>query len=159
MSGDGTDARPELTPAPAPPRERTPATDRRRRSHAALTLRLILGFVVVWLGVQKMFGDATLGDLASGVAWLNNDGFIAGLGAFQIVMGVVVMVGYRVVWSVTIMIVYLAGDFLLFVALPQTSDVAHGSLPVAMEGGLVIRNLVLIAAGLVVAGNAQPPHK
>ncbi len=155
MSGQAPDARSEHTPAPTEPDGRAPAADRWHRSHAVLTLRLVLGVVVVWLGVQKMFGDATLGDLASGVAWLNNDGFIAGLGAFQIVMGIVVVVGYRVIWSVTIMIVYLAGDFLLFVALPQTSDVAHGSLPVAIEGGLVVRNLALIAAGLVVAGNAQ----
>jgi uncharacterized membrane protein YkgB len=51
---------------------------------------------------------------------------------------------------------HLAGTFLVFVTQPSAAFTDGNPLPVTVEGEFVTKNMVLIAAALVVAAFARP---
>lgn len=135
--------------------ERRVALALRHRSVPAL--RVALALVFIWFGALKVSGDTPVGDLVAGVApWLPRELFVVGLGIFEVLLGVALMVGYRLVWVALVMVLHLAGTFLVFVTEPATAF-AHGNpLLVTMAGEFVAKNMVLIAAGLVLVAFSAP---
>lgn len=143
------------TPAPSSEHLAKPGLEDRilrlLRATSLPGLRIALGVVFVWFGALKVSGDTPVGDLVAGVVpWLPAELFVTGLGAFEVVLGIVIIAGYRLTWAIGVMVAHLAGTFLVFVTQPEVAYTSN-PLMVTMEGEFVAKNLVLITAGLVVA--------
>lgn len=143
------------TSAPSPDEVAKPGVEERvlrlLRAISLPALRIALGVVFVWFGALKVSGDTPVGDLVAGVVpWLPAELFVTGLGAFEVVLGIAIIAGYRLTWAIGVMVAHLGGTFLVFVTQPEVAYTSN-PLMVTMEGEFVAKNLVLITAGLVVA--------
>jgi uncharacterized membrane protein YkgB len=134
--------------------ERRLAASVRRGSVPAL--RIALSLVFIWFGALKVTGETPVGKLVGGVApWLPQGPFVSGLGVFEVLLGVALLIGYRVVWVALLMIAHLAGTFLVFLTEPGAAFLHGNPLLVTMAGEFVAKNMVLIAAGLVLVAFAH----
>ena len=85
-------------------------------------LRLSLGLVFVWFGALKVADRTPVGDLVAGtVPWLDPGWFVPALGAFEVVLGIALIVGYRLGWVALLMAAHLAGTFLTLVVQPDVA--------------------------------------
>ena len=118
-------------------------------------LRLSLGLVFVWFGALKVADRTPVGDLVAGtVPWLDPGWFVPALGAFEVVLGIALIVGYRLGWVALLMAARLAGTFLTLVVQPDVAFQQGNPLLLTTEGEFVAKNLVLVTAALVVAASA-----
>jgi putative oxidoreductase len=113
-------------------------------------LRCSLGAVYVWFGALK-FGDATpVGALvARTVPFLPAHWFVPALGLFEVVLGVGLLIGRHLAMVALLMVAHLAGTFLVLVT-PSDGAFQNGNpFLLTMTGEFVVKNVVLITAGLV----------
>jgi uncharacterized membrane protein YkgB len=118
-------------------------------------LRISLGFIFIWFGILKPLGMSPAEELVrSTVFWLPFDFFFSFLGWWEVLIGIFML--YRPTIKVAI--------FLLFLQMPGTAlpllilpEVCFNQFPfgLTLEGQYIIKNLVLISAGLVIGGTAN----
>jgi putative oxidoreductase len=121
-------------------------------------LRLSLGLVFVWFGALKVADRTPVGDLVAGtVPWLDATWFVPALGAFEVVLGLALIGGFRLSWVAVLMAAHLAGTFLTFVVQPEVAFTQGNPLLLTTEGEFVAKNIVLATAALIVAGSAGSP--
>jgi putative oxidoreductase len=129
----------------------TRISDELRRTSVPL-LRGAIGLVFVWFGALKVMGVTPVGDFVAGtLPWFDRGWLIPALGLFEIAIGLGVIVGRFVVLVCALLVGHLGGTFL---ALVMQSDVTFQSgnpLVLTTEGEFVVKNLVFVAAGLVIA--------
>jgi len=119
-------------------------------------LRIALSLVFIWFGALKVTGETPVGKLVAGVApWLPRELFVSGLGIFEVLLGIALLIGYRLVWVALLMVAHLTGTFLVFVTEPAAAFIHGNPLLVTMAGEFVAKNMVLIAAGLVLVAFAH----
>ena len=119
-------------------------------------LRLSLAIVFIWFGALKVIGQSPVHDLvARTVYWVDPDVFVPILGAWEIVVGVGLL--FTAALRVTLFLFWmqLAGTFLVLVARPDIAFQHGNILLLTTEGEFVIKNLVLISAGLVIGGTVE----
>lgn len=115
-------------------------------------LRASLGLVFVWFGGLKVAGVTPVGDLIAGtLPWLDPGWLVPALGWFEVGLGLALMIGYRLRWVCAAMVAHLGGTFLTAVTQPSVIFQDGNLLMLTMEGEFVLKNVVLITAGLVVA--------
>ena len=126
-------------------------------------LRICLGVVFVWFGALKVTGDSPVAALvAAAVPWFPPEMFVPFLGIWEILVGAGLL--FRVALRVVLLLFWLqmAGTFLVLVLRPDIAFQHGNPLLLTTEGEFVIKNLVLIAAGLVVGstvhGEARERH-
>ena len=119
-------------------------------------LRVCLGIVFVWFGWLKVIGRSPVVELiARTVYWLPPERFIPLLGVWEIVVGAGLLLGRALRVVLLLFWLQMAGTFLVLVAKPTVAFQGGNPLLLTMEGEFVIKNLVLIAAGIVVGGTVQ----
>jgi len=119
-------------------------------------LRICLGLVFIWFGALKVSGHSPVVALvAAAVPWFPPETFVPFLGVWEILVGVGLL--FRVALRLTLLLFWLqmAGTFLVLVLRPDIAFQHGNPLLLTTEGEFVIKNLVLIAAGLVV-GSTVP---
>lgn len=115
-------------------------------------LRLALAFVYVAFGALKLFGLSPVAELvATMVPFLPADQAVIAMGAFEVVVGLLLAAGVFVPWIAAAQVVHLAGTFLVFLVLPGLTFVDGNPLALTVLGEFVAKNIVLIAGLLVVA--------
>lgn len=115
-------------------------------------LRVSLGVIFVWFGGLKVAGVTPVKELVAGtVPWVDANWFVPALGAFEVLIGVGLIIGYRLGWIVAAMVAHLGGTFLTVVMQPSAVFRDGNPLMLTMEGEFVTKNIVLITAGLVLA--------
>lgn len=120
-------------------------------------LRVSLGAVFVWFGALKVFGVTPVFDLvASTVYWVDPDWFVPALGVAEILIGIGLIGGWLLRWVLLAFVVQMVGTALVFVTLPEVAFQDGNPLKLTVEGEFVIKNLVLLAAGLVVGSTIDP---
>ena len=122
-------------------------------------LRVCLGGVFIWFGALKVFGYSPVASLvAAAVPWFAPETFVPLLGAWEILVGAGLL--FRVALRFTLFLFWLqmAGTFLVLVLRPDLAFQHGNPLLLTTEGEFVIKNLVLISAGLVV-GSTVPGGK
>ena len=123
-------------------------------------LRLALGLVFIWFGVLKIVGQSPVGDLvADTVYWLPADPFVRFLGVWEVAIGVGLLLGIALRLVLLLFFLQMAGTFLVLVILPDQAFDGRNPLLLTVLGEFVIKNLVLIATGLVLGStvrNRQP---
>jgi uncharacterized membrane protein YkgB len=120
-------------------------------------LRGSLGLVFVWFGALKVTGTTPVADLvARTVPWLDPGVFVFTLGVVEVVLGIALVVGFRLRWVALLVVLHLAGTFSTLVVQPSVTFQAGNPLLLTMTGEFVVKNLVLITAGLAVMSADAP---
>lgn len=128
------------------------------RAHGVRVLRLALGAVFVWFGALKIIGRSPVADLvAETVYWVSPDRFVPFLGWWELAVGLGLLLGVALRLTLLLFWLQLAGTFLVLVLRPDLAFQAGNPLLLTIPGEFVVKNLVLIAAGLAV-GSTVPPR-
>lgn len=121
------------------------------RRVAVPLLRISLGIVFVWFGLLKIFEVSPVAEfVARTVYWVDPDLFVPALGVFEVTVGVLLLLGKMMRLTLLLFVLQMAGTFLTFFILPNVVFQHGNPLLLTVEGEFVVKNLVLIAAGLVV---------
>lgn len=114
-------------------------------------LRVSLGLVFTWFGALKLVGVTPVAYLITRtVPWVDASFLLFALGAFEVAVGLGLLVG-RVLRLVLVgLILQMLGTFLVPVAHPEILFQGGNPLLLSTEGEFVLKNLVLLSAGLVV---------
>jgi putative oxidoreductase len=115
-------------------------------------LRGAFGVVFVWFGALKVLGVTPVGDFLAGtLPWFDRAWLIPAVGLVEMAIGLGMVLDRFLVLVCAALVGHLLGTFL---SLVMQSDLAfqHGNpLLLATDGEFVVKNVVFIAAALVLA--------
>ncbi len=127
------------------------------RRASPMLLRVSLGIVFVWFGTLKVAGVSAVGGLvAATVPFLDSAWFVPLLGVVEIVIGVAFATGRLLPVVLPLFAAHMAGTFLVLITLPDVAFEGGNPLVLTAVGEFVVKNLVLLTAGLVVASGVKP---
>ena len=125
------------------------------RRNGLTLLRWALGVVFIWFGALKPFRISPADDLvANTVYWVDPDLFIPVLGVWEVLIGVLMLFRRTLRAAIGLLFLQMPGTFLPLVLLPGVCWTIPGVAP-TLEGQYIIKNLVLIAAAIVVGGTVR----
>ena len=123
---------------------------------APTLLRYALAIVFIWFGALKVIDRSPVYDLvADTVFFLPGNVVVPAFGVLEVIIGLGLLfgVGLRVV--LLLLVVQMLGTFLVFVTQPGESFQDGNPLFLPTTGEFVLKNLVLIAAAMVVGGKLR----
>jgi putative oxidoreductase len=127
------------------------AVDRLRRISLPL-LRLAIGIVFMWFGALKIANVTPVGDfVANTLPWFDRAWVVPALGIFEVLLGLALIAGKALSLVCAALVAHLCGTFLALVMQPSVTFQDGNPLMLTTEGEFVVKNLVLIAAALVIA--------
>ncbi len=113
-------------------------------------LRILLGVVFIWFGALKVVGVSPVAAIVSGtLPWADPRATVMVLGTTEVVFGIALVTGFALRLVLPLMVAHLAGTFLTFVMLPQLMFRDDDPFLLTESGEFVAKNLVLIAATVV----------
>lgn len=119
-------------------------------------LRWSLAIVFVWFGALKVFGVTPVTDLvADTVYWFEPDLVVPILGVFEIGVGIALAFTIAPRVTLALLSLQLIGTFLVFVVQPHIAFQDGNPLLLTVEGEFIVKNLVLISAGLVIGATVR----
>lgn len=126
-------------------------TDELRRISLPL-LRCAFGIVFIWFGALKVAGASPVGDFVAGtLPWFDRSWLIPAVGLFEVAIGIAMIAGRLLFLVCVALVAHLVGTFLALI-MQSTASFQNGNpLLLATDGEFVVKNLVLIAAALVLA--------
>ena len=125
--------------------------------HGVRTLRIALAVIFIWFGILKPLGvSPAAGLVANTVVWIPPEIFVPLLGWWEVLIGVFLLYRPTIRASLFLLFLQMPGTMLPLILLPDVCF-THFPYGLTLEGQYIIKNLVLIAAALVVGGtvNAQ----
>lgn len=126
------------------------------RPFSLLLLRVSLGVVFIWFGALKVTSTSPVVDMVAGtVPWVDAAWFVPLLGVVEVVLGIALIAAHRMTAVSCILVAHLAGTFLVLLLQPHVAFQGGNPLLLTTEGEFVVKNIVLISAGLVLASR---PH-
>jgi uncharacterized membrane protein YkgB len=126
----------------------------RRWSVAAL--RVSVAVVFIWFGALKIFGVTPVTDLvANTVYWVDPDWFVPVLGVFEVLVGLGLLLRRALRVTLGMFALQMAGTFLVLIVQPDIAFQDGNPLLLTVEGEFVIKNLVLLSAGMVVGATIR----
>jgi uncharacterized membrane protein YkgB len=118
-------------------------------------LQLSLGIVFIWFGGLKVADMSPAADLVRNtVYWWDPEVFLPLLGWWEVVIGVCLLVRPLVRVAIPLLLLQMPGTMLPLVLLPEVCF-THFPLGLTLEGQYIVKNLVLVAAALVVGGSLR----
>ena len=125
------------------------------RAHGVGLCRLALGIVFVWFGALKLLDIGPARELVTHtVYWVNPSWFYPFLGAWEVAIGVGLLIRPLQRAAILLLLLQMPGTFLPLVLLPHICFTRIPWEP-TLEGQYIIKNLVLIAAAIVVGGTVR----
>lgn len=122
-------------------------------------LRVALAITFIWFGALKIAGRSPVADLvAQTVYWLSPAFFVPFLGWWELAVGVGLLFGVALRLVLLLFWLQMAGTFLVLVLRPEFAFQSGNPLLLTVTGEFVVKNLVLIASGLVVGGTVPRPR-
>lgn len=119
-------------------------------------LRYSLALVFIWFGVLKPLGFSPATDLVtSTVYWVSPQWFIPFLGLWELVIGVCLLWKPLIRLGLFLMALQMMGTFLPLVLLPEVVYSQGNPFFLTMEGQYIVKNLVLIGAGMVIGSHVR----
>ncbi len=123
-------------------------------------LRWALAVTFIWFGALKILGVSPVGDLVSQtVPWLPPHFFVPFLGIWEVVIGVGLLVRFALRATLFLFFAQMAGTFLVLILLPQVSFQHGNPLLLTNTGEFVVKNFVLLSAGLVIGSTVREPRR
>jgi uncharacterized membrane protein YkgB len=120
-------------------------------------LRISLGLVFLWFGLLKIFEVSPVAGLvAKTIYWFDPDVVVPALGAFEVFVGLCLVAGRLMRIALPLLVLQMAGTFLVLVLLPEVAFRDGNPLLLTVEGEFVVKNLVLLSAALVIGSRLAP---
>jgi uncharacterized membrane protein YphA (DoxX/SURF4 family) len=122
-----------------------------------VALRVSVGLVFVWFGLLKIFDVSPVSDLvAQTVYWFDPDVVVPALGVFEVIVGSLLLSGKLLRTALALFAAQMLGTFLVFIVLPEVAFRDGNPFLLTVEGEFVVKNLVLLTAGMVVGARVRP---
>ncbi len=119
-------------------------------------LRVSLAVVFLWFGLLKVLDVTPVTDLvAETVYWVDPDWFVPVLGWAEVVIGAALLLNVFLRFAIGLFLLQMAGTFLVLVIQPDVSFQDGNLFKLTVEGEFVVKNLVLLSAGLVVGSTVS----
>ena len=118
-------------------------------------LRFSIAIVFIWFGALKVVFDSPAQELiAATVFWFDPEIFIPVLGVWEVLIGLFMLFKKTTRLAVLLLFLQMPGTFLPLILLP---NVVFESFPfdLTTEGQYIIKNLVIISAGIVAGGSVR----
>lgn len=110
------------------------------RTVAGPMLRVSLGIVFVWFDALKVFQVSPVSEsVARTVYWVNPHLFVPALGAFEIFIGLMLLVGRAMRLTLLLLVAQMIGTFLTFFVLPRVMFRDGNPLLPTVEGEFVVK--------------------
>jgi uncharacterized membrane protein YkgB len=120
-------------------------------------LRISLGVVFLWFGMLKILDVSPVSGLvAKTIYWFDPDVVVPALGAVEVFVGLCLLAGRLMRLALPLLVLQMAGTFLVLVFLPEVAFRDGNPLLLTVEGEFVVKNLVLLSAGLVIGSRLAP---
>ncbi|MDX2185862.1 MAG: hypothetical protein SFV32_02920 [Opitutaceae bacterium] len=124
--------------------------------HGPMLVRWSLAIVFVWFGVLKLFDLSPANDIVKRtIYWFDPDVFLPILGVWEVVIGLLLLWQPLVRWGILLMFLQMPGTFLPLVLLPEVCFIRFPFV-LTMEGQYIVKNIVLIAAAILVGSRLKP---
>ncbi len=124
--------------------------------HGTTLLRLAVAVVFIWFGALKVADRSPVADLvADTVYWVPAGFFVRFLGVWEMAVGLGLLLPVALRLTLFLFWAQMAGTFLVLLIHPGLSFQSGNPLLLTMTGEFVIKNLVLITAGLVIGGTVR----
>lgn len=123
--------------------------------YGAYLLRLSLAVIFIWFGILKPFGlSPAAGLVERTVYWMPPAVFLPILGWWEVAIGVCLLFRPLIRAALLLLFLQMPGTVLPLFLLPEVcfTKVPFG---LTLEGQYIIKNLVLISAGLVIGGTVR----
>jgi putative oxidoreductase len=122
-------------------------------------IRVSLAVVFLWFGFLKIFDVSPAADLVSRtVYWVDASWFVPFLGVVEVVIGFALLVGRGLRLVLPVFAAQMLGTLLVLVVLPEVAFRQGNPLLLTIEGEFVLKNLVLLSAGLAVGAQVRRPR-
>jgi putative oxidoreductase len=119
-------------------------------------LRVSIGLVFIWFGLLKVLDVSPVSDLvARTVYWFDPTFVVPALGIFEIVVGTLLVLNRWLRVALTLFAAQMLGTFLVFLIIPDVAFRNGNPMLLTVEGEFVVKNLVLLAAGMVVGSHVR----
>lgn len=119
-------------------------------------LRYSIALIFIWFGALKIVGISSANELVQNtIYWFNPSWFIPFLGWWEMIIGICFLYKPLLREGILLLMLQMAGTFLPLVILP---DIVYGNIPVltlTLEGQYIIKNLVIIAAAIVIGSHVR----
>ncbi len=116
-------------------------------------LQYSLAIVFFWFGILKPLGMSPAADLVEKtVFWFSANWFVPFLGYWEVAIGLLMLSRKTMRYALVLLFLQIPGTFLPLVICP---DITFATRPfgLTLEGQYIIKNLILIAAAITVAGS------
>jgi len=125
-------------------------------NYGLLILRISLGIVFLWFGLLKFFkGLSPAEDLVRNtVYFINPDVFIPILAAWESLIGIGLITGKFLRLTILLLFLQMPGTALPLLILPEKVWTVF-PFGLTLEGQYIVKNLVLIGAGLVIGATVR----
>jgi uncharacterized membrane protein YkgB len=131
--------------------------------YGVTVLRIALAVVFVWFGALKVIDRSPVEDLVKdtiyppfgGRGFLPEDTFLVVIGVWEIIIGVGLLVPVLLRLTLALFWLQMAGTFLSLIILPGRAFQDGNPLLLDVTGEFIVKNLVLIAAGLVIGSTVR----
>jgi uncharacterized membrane protein YkgB len=125
---------------------------KKMEKHSVTIMRIALAIVYIWFGCLKIFGMSPAGELVEQtVYWLKPEIFVPILGLCEVTIGIGLLVKRLIPYTIVLLLLHMSATlFPIFIL----KTICFDSFPYCptLVGQYIIKNLVLIAGALVVAG-------
>lgn len=122
------------------------------------TLRLALGLVFLWFGALKILGSSPVILLIEETfTFLPVHGFVLVLGGWEMLIGVGIIIKRALRCVLVLLAAHLVGTFVALWLNPHHFFVEGFPFFLTADGEFVMKNLVLIAGAMVIAGHEVKP--
>jgi putative oxidoreductase len=119
-------------------------------------LRVSLGVVFLWFGALKIARVSPVADLvARTVYWVDPAWFVPVLGAVEVIIGAGLLAGRALRTVLALFWLQMLGTFLVLVIQPDVAFQRGNPLFLTVEGEFVVKNIVLLSAGMVVGSTIR----
>lgn len=122
--------------------------------HGLTLLRVTLGIVFIWFGALKVGGVSPVADLVGrAYPFFPEQAFILFLGCWEIIIGLGLIGKITLRATLALLWLQMLGTFAALLLDPLTFFTDSNIFLLTTEGEFVIKNLVFIAASIVIGGH------
>lgn len=119
-------------------------------------LRVALGVTFAWFGALKVVGASPVSDLlARLIPFLPEAVLVPAVGTLELLIGIGLLARIALRFVLALFFLQMAGTFLILIALPRESFQGGNPLLLTQTGEFVVKNLVLLSAGMVVGSTVR----
>lgn len=125
--------------------------------YGLILLRYSLGVIFIWFGALKPFDKSPANELVENtIVFIPPEIFIPILGIWEIMIGVGLIIRKFNRVAIFLLFLQMPGTMLPLILLPEVCYVTFPFV-LTLEGQYIIKNLVLISAGIVIGGTVRKP--